>query len=234
MSTEKQLEANRSNALKSTGPRTESGKQRSALNALRHGLTGQVAILPHEDREAYEKFTTGILTGLSPDGDHELELARAYARSLWNLHKAQTIQDNLFTLGLMEEVGRNLDIEQPEIHNAVAYAETFRRDSETFSRISLYTQRLVSQSKSLHKQFEEVHARSLARRESDLFDALRAFKYKKMMGETFEPDQNGFVSSIDQIRFYEHRRNLNNHADIAESCRYDRTKYEETVKKLAA
>jgi hypothetical protein len=38
MATEKQIAANRRNALKSTGPRTESGKAVSRCNALCHGL----------------------------------------------------------------------------------------------------------------------------------------------------------------------------------------------------
>ena len=42
---EARLRANRLNAQKSTGPRTEAGKQRSSLNATRHGLTGQVLTL---------------------------------------------------------------------------------------------------------------------------------------------------------------------------------------------
>ncbi|MFI5381076.1 MAG: hypothetical protein ACHRHE_17400, partial [Tepidisphaerales bacterium] len=41
--------ANRRNALKSTGPRTPEGKAKSALNALKHGLTAQSPLLPTED-----------------------------------------------------------------------------------------------------------------------------------------------------------------------------------------
>lgn len=39
-------EINRTNAQNSTGPKTEAGKQRSSLNALRHGLTGQIVVMP--------------------------------------------------------------------------------------------------------------------------------------------------------------------------------------------
>ena len=39
MTSLRQIEANRHNALKSTGPKTEYGKQRSRRNALRHGFT---------------------------------------------------------------------------------------------------------------------------------------------------------------------------------------------------
>src|ERR1039458_4019769 len=46
---------NRANSQHSTGPRSEAGKQRSALNALTHGLTARTAVLPSEDPAAYEQ-----------------------------------------------------------------------------------------------------------------------------------------------------------------------------------
>ena len=46
MTSLKQLEANRRNALKSTGPRTENGKHASRRNALRHGFTAETVIEP--------------------------------------------------------------------------------------------------------------------------------------------------------------------------------------------
>jgi hypothetical protein len=42
MTSLKQIEANRRNALNSTGPKTEAGKQQSRRNALRHGLTAEM------------------------------------------------------------------------------------------------------------------------------------------------------------------------------------------------
>jgi hypothetical protein len=49
---DKKIEANRRNALKSTGPRTTEGKAAVRLNALRHGLRSEEVLLPGEDEES--------------------------------------------------------------------------------------------------------------------------------------------------------------------------------------
>jgi hypothetical protein len=56
----RQIESNCRNALRSTGPKTEAGKQRSSKNAVRHGLTAETVIEPLEDPEDYKAFEQAI------------------------------------------------------------------------------------------------------------------------------------------------------------------------------
>jgi hypothetical protein len=47
--------ANQQNALKSTGPKTKAGKDRSRRNSLKHGLAGMGSVLPAEDMELFQE-----------------------------------------------------------------------------------------------------------------------------------------------------------------------------------
>jgi len=76
---ERQLRANRANAQKSTGPKTEAGKQRSRLNGMRHGITGQVSIMTDENRTAHKAFCDPIIKRLAPDGPLEMQIAHLIA-----------------------------------------------------------------------------------------------------------------------------------------------------------
>ena len=60
MTSLRQIESNRRNALRSTGPKTEAGKQRSSKNAVRHGLTAETVIEPLEDPEDYKAFEQAV------------------------------------------------------------------------------------------------------------------------------------------------------------------------------
>src|SRR5436309_12393803 len=95
-----QLEANRKNALLSSGSKTKEGRKRSSMNALRHGLTGQVTAMTDEDRAAHDQFSQALIQNLAPEGAMELQLAQRIASDSWRLNRASAIEDNLFALGL--------------------------------------------------------------------------------------------------------------------------------------
>lgn len=96
MSSLKQIEANRLNALKSTGPRTEEGKRRSRCNAIRHGLTAETVIAGLEDPEDYESFEATIIADYDPTTAVERELVLRLASVLWRLRRATGIETALF------------------------------------------------------------------------------------------------------------------------------------------
>ena len=67
MTSLRQIEANRRNALKSTGPTTPEGKERSRCNAVRHGLTAETVIAVLESSEDYEAFEAPVLSDYSTE-----------------------------------------------------------------------------------------------------------------------------------------------------------------------
>ncbi|MFO0890065.1 MAG: hypothetical protein U0790_13110 [Isosphaeraceae bacterium] len=69
MTSPARIEANRRNAQKSTGPRTEAGKGKVRLNALKHGLDAQTVVLPHEDAAKFEQRRDAWTRELSPGGE---------------------------------------------------------------------------------------------------------------------------------------------------------------------
>ena len=98
MTSFKQIEANRANARKSTGPITEEGKQRSRCNAVRHGLTAKTVIGALEDAEDYKAFEAAITADYDAQSAVERELVLRLASLLWRLRRATTMETGLFEI----------------------------------------------------------------------------------------------------------------------------------------
>jgi hypothetical protein len=71
MTSEKKAQANRRNALKSTGPKTQEGKSAVRLNALSHGLRSEEILLRGEDEEALRELGERLRNELQPVGELE-------------------------------------------------------------------------------------------------------------------------------------------------------------------
>ena len=97
MATQRQLRANRANALKSTGPRTLEGKAASRRNAMRHGLTARHLVLDGEDPTLLEALRRELVIEFAPVSATQQALVELLAGLLWRLRRAQTYETALMS-----------------------------------------------------------------------------------------------------------------------------------------
>ena len=95
MTSLRQIESNRRNAQKSTGPKTDAGRQRASQNAVRHGLTAETVIKFLEDPDDYRAFERSVTAGYDAETAVERELVLRLASLLWRLRRATSIETGL-------------------------------------------------------------------------------------------------------------------------------------------
>jgi hypothetical protein len=98
MTSLRQIEASRRNSLRSTGPKTDNGKQRASQNAVRHGLTAETVITPLEDPEDYKTFEQAVTADYEAETAVERELVPRLASLLWRLRRATSIETGLLKI----------------------------------------------------------------------------------------------------------------------------------------
>jgi len=102
MATQAQINANRLNAQKSTGPRTQEGKRAVSQNAVTHGLFAREAVIKCEDPAEFELHREALLDELRPVGAIESMLAERIVSLSWRLQRVERMQ-NQATDCLIEE-----------------------------------------------------------------------------------------------------------------------------------
>jgi hypothetical protein len=94
----RQIQANRRNALRSTGPITEGGKRQSRQNAVRHGLSAETVVEIVEDIDDYRGFEAAIIADYDARTAVERELVLRLASLLWRLRRATLIETELLRI----------------------------------------------------------------------------------------------------------------------------------------
>jgi hypothetical protein len=121
----KQIEANRRNARRSTGPITQEGKLGSRRNAIRHGLTAETVIGALEDAEDYKAFEAAVIADYDAQSAVERELLLRLANLLWRIRRASTIETGLFDIQARQllDFRRRRDAQQSLIRRFFSPAE---------------------------------------------------------------------------------------------------------------
>lgn len=112
MATQKQIEANRRNAQKSTGPKTEEGKSNSRLNSLQHGLGAIHVPLPHENPMELHDLRQGLIDTYQPANKQEMMLVDNIASAYLRMQRASRFEAALMNgqiLNIKTKHGKSLD-----------------------------------------------------------------------------------------------------------------------------
>ena len=111
MTSDKKAKANRSNALKSTGPKTPEGKAAVRLNALRHGILSREILLPGEDEEALRELGERLRNELQPAGELENQLVDQIISAYWRLKRLARVEAGIFAWERSEELAERAERE---------------------------------------------------------------------------------------------------------------------------
>ena len=96
MTTARQAEANRLNALKSTGPRTPAGKAVVAYNGMKHGLLSRESLVKGESEADLVDFGRRLRAQLGPVGELEFLLVDRIVSTAWRLRRLVSVETMLF------------------------------------------------------------------------------------------------------------------------------------------
>ena len=113
MTTNAQMKANRKNAKKSTGPRTEEGKSRAAKNALKHGLLARDTVLPGEDPADFDRQLSALEADIHPANSLEFELVRQIAHAQWRMRRLTRLETG-FLAAAVDDQRRHLEKRRPD------------------------------------------------------------------------------------------------------------------------
>jgi hypothetical protein len=198
------IRANRTNAMLSTGPRTPAGKQRSSLNALRHGLTAASAVLPSEDPAAYADHRRRFFDEYQPATPTESQLVAEVADTSWRLNRIPLLEAEVLARAAAPvPLDREITFDIVDAHRLIA-------------NLGIQGQRLSRQFQKSLDKLREIQADRAETQRRQLKDAAALLELHKHRGIPWDPadlfPEDGFVFSKDRIERFSNRLQLLNQA----------------------
>jgi hypothetical protein len=160
----KQLEANRKNALRSTGPTTPKGKQVSRLNALKHGLQAKEVLIPGEDPADFDAMKSELRDDLKPEGHMESHFVDQIGFYEWNLRRVRRAEAGAIRGQILSATESDVEdeIDRPYEDSAELLPEILPKTSAG----------IASQRAAVEKALDELGEGTLSRQTCDHLEGL--------------------------------------------------------------
>ena len=177
---------NRANSQKSTGPRTEAGKSRSAMNALKHGLTAKAILLPTEDSEAYQRHIDSFMNEYKPANPGELTQVQFLAETSWLLARVGRLE-----LALFSEFDED---------------KTLDSQMRALATISIHRHRLSRDFDRTLKELKQAQHDRIKQHRFQVAEASKLYSLDEDQGIEYDPSVDGFVFPKSEIETFLQRQ----------------------------
>lgn len=165
--------ANRENAKKSTGPRSEAGKAIVARNGCHHGLSGSFCVLDHEDASEFQTTLDQYRSDFNPETTDETFLVEHMVQSRWNLARARRIEKHVFD----QLAGQPEDPDNPDARIAAELLAASSSAPATIHRYAVAAERSYFRARRELQQGRSHELRSKANKaQTWLQDELHEFR----------------------------------------------------------
>jgi hypothetical protein len=213
MSSDAQINANRENAKKSSGP-SPNGKKASRMNAVTHGLAGQTVVIAAHEVEAYKDHFDAFHLEYRPVGPTEAFLVHSLADLSFGTSQIRTVATSRLYLAGARPLPNSNDSHTPQTENAMGQAFSAVELAPCLNNLGIYEARKMRLFHTTRKEPLAIQTERRLRELEELAEAAQLREADKKQRQPHEnewhPSENGFVCSIAQIDRYIFQQNRRN------------------------
>ena len=178
------LAANRANSLLSTGPRTDDGKRKCSLNAVKTGLTGVTVLLRTDDAADYQRHIVAYQNEFQPAGLEESELVQSLADISWRLRRIPGLEMAIYARGSVIYADQ-FEEEDPDVRQGLIELQTHLVYEKQLRNLQLQEARLVRRREKESAELRRLQAeRKQREQEANGFEFSNAGKAMRVSPKT--------------------------------------------------
>jgi hypothetical protein len=168
------------------GPKTQEGRRRSSLNAIKTLITSKVHLCSPEEQPAYDAHMATYKEALAPVGILETELVAEIAKMKWRQKRASSVEDSVFSQGRLDHA-ENMNTGDTRVDSCLAEGMVWKEHSKDLLLISLYETRMR---RAVEKDMAALEAMQTKRKEAYTQaqnEAIRLAQLAASEGEEYDP-----------------------------------------------
>jgi hypothetical protein len=159
-------------------------RDRRALSALRHGLTGQIYIFSPGEQAAYDKHCQGYHQSLAPEGPLEIDLAQSIADDRWRMKRAAALENSIFAAGITQP--GDIVTDNDEVDAALAQGRVWVAEAGNLQLLTLYESRIQRRFERNMAQLRIIQSERKAALQRAVEQAALIQELAESKGETFD------------------------------------------------